>query len=413
MATPIKRIEKDFLLKTIYDEKLPLRYWYNRREYMLTVDRPIKEELYLKPDRPVEGLRLKKKMDLMFDYRGRIMSFSVKVTALKDPIIITNVPETLFRNLARSYSRVNTPPDLQVQLNFLGDRYALSYPKLSEYEAESLSDFIQQVDPKNFSGLIAQLAQWIKKNASGYKLVIFKDVKPTAIEERILAETGRAFFLPSTLAKLPQTDPYPKKRLITEEMFLRYLESTGVGENYLTETMTRFIKSKFDAGILSDLWIPILFQEYVIGYVHAWINNQGIPSPPPFSFSTVAILYQFASVFAFSLKLNGYFESGKLKNKAIDGKVIDISASGLLFAYPHSSLSSALLPDSELEIKLLAPNRTVHAHAKIVRQFKDSSMGYFGCRFLDMAPEDVRFLFECIYGKPLTDSDAAFLAGEV
>jgi hypothetical protein len=30
-----------------------------------------------------------------------------------------------------------------------------------------------------------------------------------------------------------------------------------------------------------------------------------------------------------------------------------------------------------------------------------------------MAPEDLRFLFEFIYGKPFTDSDAAFLTGQV
>ncbi|MDR0589783.1 MAG: PilZ domain-containing protein [Spirochaetaceae bacterium] len=410
MATPIKRIEKEFLLKTIYDEKLPIKYLYNRKEYMLTVERPIKDEIYLKSDQPVEGIRIKKKMDLMVNYRGRFVTFSVKIHTIKDNSIITDVPEFLFKNLARSYTRVNTPQGLQIQLNFLGDRYALSYPKISEYEPEGLSDFIQRVDTKNFSGLVIQLAQWIKKNANGYKLVIFKEVKPTTVEERIIAETGKAFFLPSTLSKLPQTDPSPKKRLITEEMFLRYLESTGVGENYLTEALDRFIRGKFEAGILSDIWVPILFQEYVIGYVHAWINTEGIP---PFNFSTLSTLYQFTTVFAFSLKINGYFESGKIKNKSIDGKVIDISASGLLFAYPHSHLAAALLPDSELAIKLTTSNRTILANARIVRQYKDNSMGYFGCRFLDMAPEDVRFLFECIYGKPLTDSDAAFLAGEV
>jgi hypothetical protein len=411
MATAIKRIEKDFLLKTIYDENIPITYLNNRTEYELTVARPVRDEIYFNPNCPVEGLKPKKKIDLMFNYRGRLISFSVKIKAVKDQMIITDVPEFLFRNLVRSYSRVNTPQDLQVQLSFLGDRYSLSYPKLSEYEPEELSDFIQQVDPKNFSGLVMQLAQWIKKNASGYKLVVFKNVKPTVIEERLLAETGKVFYLPSTQSGLPQTDPYPKKRLITEEIVLRYLESTGIKTNLLEETLNRFIKTKFDSGILSDIWVPILFQEYVIGYVHGWITNK--EKIMPFNFSTIDTLHQFASVFAFSLKLNGYFESGKVANDTLNGNVIDISASGLLFACPQSSLSPMLLPDSELAVKLSASNRIIRSNAKIVRLYKDSAMGYFGCRFLDMVPEDVRFLFECIYGKPLTDSDAAFLAGQV
>jgi hypothetical protein len=55
----------------------------------------------------------------------------------------------------------------------------------------------------------------------------------------------------------------------------------------------------------------------------------------------------------------------------------------------------------------------VNAKAKIVRRYKDNVQGYFGCRFMDMAPEDLRFLFEYIYGKTFTDDDAAFLTGQV
>jgi hypothetical protein len=176
------------------------------------------------------------------------------------------------------------------------------------------------------------------------------------------------------------------------------------------EAAARFIKAKFDSGIFSDAWIPVLFQEYVIGYIHIWINKEG---KLPFDYGVIDTLYQFAKILAYSLKINGYFETGKLRNEPFEGKVIDISASGLLFAYPQSPLSTALLPDSELSVKILAPRRAVSANAKIVRRYKDNTQGYFGCRFLDMAPEDMRFLFEFIYGKPFTDTDASFLAGQV
>jgi hypothetical protein len=124
-------------------------------------------------------------------------------------------------------------------------------------------------------------------------------------------------------------------------------------------------------------------------------------------------LYQFAKVLAYSLKLNGYFDSGLIKEEVFEGRVIDISVSGLLFVYPNSSLSAALLPDSELAVKLITPKRTINANARIIRRYKDSSAGYFGCRFLDMLPEDMRFLFEFIYGKPLLDQDVNFLSGQV
>ncbi|MCL2479691.1 MAG: PilZ domain-containing protein, partial [Treponema sp.] len=361
-------------------------------------------------DRPVSGLRARKKIDLIFDYRGQVITFTVEVININNELITAVPPEFLYKNLDRSFSRVQTPPDLQVQFTFLGDRYSLAYPKVGTYENGEKGDLVQSIDPKNLTGLVDQMAAWIKGFANGYKLVIFKDVKPTVTEEYLVAETGKTFFLPSTNNSFPLTDPYPKSRLVTEDIFKRYLESTGVDPANLDETCSRFIKTKLDSGIFSDLWVPVLFQEYVIGYIHAWINREG---KLPFDFTVIDTLYQFAAILANSLKLNGYFENGKMKGELFEGKVIDISAGGLLFVYPNSSLAASLLPNQELTLKLISPRRTVTTNAQIVRRYKDNTQGYFGVRFIDMAPEDLRFLFEFIYGKPFTDTDAMFLAGQV
>jgi hypothetical protein len=297
-----------------------------------------------------------------------------------------------------------------VQFTFLGDRYSLTYPKVTEYDAMHTAELITNANPKNLSGLIEQMALWIKNYATSYKLVIFKDVKPSTTEERLLAETGKALFLPSTLGTFPSEDPYPKKRLITEDIFYRYLESTGVDIKYIPDACARFIEQKNKSGISSDLWVPVLFQEYVVGYIHLWISKEGMM---PLDYAVIDNMFQFSKILAYSLKLNGYFESGKLRNEPFEGKIIDISASGLLFAYPNSTFANTLMPDSELTVKLRTDRRTVSARAKIVRRYKDNIQGYFGCRFLEMEPEDLRFLFEYIYGKTFTDADAAFLSGQV
>jgi len=410
MATPIKRIEKDFLLKALYDEQIPVMYLKGQTQYIFILEKPAKGQMFFKADRPVEGLKVRKKLDLMFDYRGQVIIFTVEVSTFKEEHIVAIEPEFLYKNLERSFSRVSTSPELDVQFTFSGDRYSLSYPKVNDYEKVNEEEFIKSVDPKNLSGLIDQMASWIKGYASGYKLIIFKGIKPSSTEERIIAETGKAFFLPSTQEFFPIEDPYPKKRLITDEIFKRYLESTGVDLQYVDEACARFIRQKHENGILSDLWVPILFQEYVIGYIHIWINVDG---KPPFSYGVIDTLYQFAKILANSLRVNGYFETGKMKNDPFGGKIIDISASGLLFAYPNSTFAATLLPNSELSVRLSSPRRTVNCKAKIVRRYKDNVHGYFGCRFMDMAPEDLRFLFEYIYGKPFTDSDATFLSGQV
>jgi len=410
MATPIKRIEKDFLLKALYDEQIPVMHIKSQTQYILMVEKPTKGQMFFKSDRPIEGLKVRKKLDLLFDYRGQVIIFTTEVSSFKDDQIITEEPEFLYKNLSRSFSRVTTPQDLQVQFTFLGDRYSLSYPKTTEFEGEDPGELIKSIDPKNLSGLIEQMEAWIKVYASGYKLVIFKDTKPANTEERVVAEMGKSLFLTSVNAALPKDDPYPKKRLITEDAFKRYLESTGVDIQYVDDAYRKFIRQKLESGITSDLYVPILFQEYVLGHIHMWINKDGML---PFDYGVIDTLYQFAKILANSLKINGYFETGKLKNNPFEGKIIDISASGLLFTYPGTEFSTTLMPDNELSVLLKTPRRTVNAKAKIVRRYKDNIQGYFGCRFLDMEPEDLRFLFEYIYGKPFTDLDAAFIAGQV
>jgi hypothetical protein len=410
MATPIKKKKKDFLLKVLYDEQIPVMYIKAKTQYVLIVEKPTKGQMFFKANRPIDGIKNRKKLDLMFDYRGQVIMFSVEILDYRDDHIVTLEPDALYKNLDRSFSRVSTPTDLQVQFTFLGDRSSLTYPKVTEYDAVNANELITSANPKNLSGLIEQIALWIKGYATSYKLIIFKDVKPSTTDERLLAEIGKALFIPSTLGTFPIEDPYPKKRLITEDIFYRYLESTGVDLKYVSEACSRFIEQKNKAGISSDLWVPILFQEYVVGYIHIWISKDGFP---PFDYQVIDNMFQFSKILAYSLKLNGYFESGKLKNEPFDGKIIDISASGLLFSYPNSAFANTLMPDSELTVKLIAERRTVTAKAKIVRRYKDNIQGYFGCRFLDMEPEDLRFLFEYIYGKTFTDADAAFISGQV
>ncbi|MCL2373942.1 MAG: PilZ domain-containing protein [Treponema sp.] len=410
MATPIKRIEKDFLIKVLYDEQIPIVYLKGQTQYILTLEKPAKEQMFFKANCPIEGIKVRKKLDLMFDYRGQAIMFAVEVSNFKDEHITTKEPDALYKNLERSFSRVSSASDLEVQFTFSGDRYSLSYPKTNEFERVNEEEFIKTVDPKNLSGLIEQIAGWIKSFASGYKLVIFKDVKPVSTEERLIAETGKAFYLPFTESGFPAEDPHPKKRLITEDTFRRYLESTGVDPKFIDDAYDRFLQQKLEGGTLSDLWVPILFQEYVIGYIHLWINTGGKPA---FDYNVIDTLYQFAKVLSNSLKINGYFETGKMKNEPFEGKIIDISVSGILFAYPNSPLASTLMPNNELMVRLVTPRRTITCKAWIIRRYKDSAQGYFGCRFLDMVPEDIRFLFEYIYGRAFTDSDASFLSGHV
>jgi len=411
MATPVGRIEKEFLLKALIDEKLPVIYVKDRTEYVLTLEQPANEELVFRHNRPLGKIKPHSKLSLLFNYKGQVIDFSAELLAQKDELIYCKTPELLHKNLDRDYLRVDAPSDLKILFTFRGERYNLEFPKMSEYENTAPDGPAGKIEPKNLPVLIKQITLSLKNFSDGFKIVNFKDKKPETLEERIVSETGKTLFIPSTSTFLPKTDPYPKKRIITEDLFKRYLEGAGVGTSFLDENCARFLKKKLDNGIFSDAWVPILFHEYIVGYIHVWIDRAERPS---FDFNVLDTVYQFSKVLAFSLKESGYFEHGKVDQQSFEGKVLDISASGLLFACPlGSSLLSTLVVDSDLAVTIEAPQRSMNITAKIVRRFKDKSAGYLGCRFMNMAPEDTRFLFEHLYGRKLDSKDTAFLAGQV
>jgi len=411
MATPVGRIEKEFLLKSLYEGKTPVKYVKDRHEYTLTLVEKSGDELIFCHDKPLNKQKIHTKLVFLFSYHGQVIDFHVEVIEHKENLIRCKVPDTLYKNLDRNYLRVDTPVDLKILFTFRGDRYNLTFPKISEYETIKIDDLGRNSELHNLSGLLNQISASLKKFADGYKIINFKEKKPESIEERIVSETGKTLFIPSTSGLLPKTDPYPKKRIITEDLFKRYLETTGIGPAYLDDSYHRFLKNKVDDGIYSDAWIPILFHEYVIGYIHIWISKEGTL---PFEFSILDSVYQYAKVLAFSLKENGYFDHGRMTNEAFEGKVLDISASGLLFSYPlATSLVTTLVVDSELTVTIEAPYRTISVVAKIVRKFKDKNVGFFGCRLMNMALEDTRFLFEHLYGRQIDSDDTEFLAGQV
>jgi len=402
MATPVKNVEKELMLRALYDQELPVIYYQDRVEYMLFLKKPARNEMLFRANQPLEGLNAQDQINLTFNYRGKAIAFSTDVVQVNGQEMTSTIPDNLYKDLDRSYSRVNVPDQMEVQFTFLGDHYNLSFPKVMDYDTEELGYFLQNSNPKDLSGLIEQMAKWIQNFANGYKLVLFRDTKPAITEERIIAETGKALFLISTQGTFPPSDPSPRKRVITEDMFKRYLESTGIGSALVDDACARFIKAKADSGILSDVWVPILFHEYVIGYIHAWND---IEHKVSFNFPMIDTLYQFTKVLAYSLEINGYFEQGKVKDAAFEGKVIDISASGLLFAQHLANVSPALKPESKLTVKIITPQRGITSEAVIARCFKDKSLAYYGCQFEKMSAEDFRFLFEFIYGKPPAASD--------
>ena len=119
----------------------------------------------------------------------------------------------------------------------------------------------------------------------------------------------------------------------------------------------------------------------------------------PIKEGIIEYIYQFAKVVCYSLEAHGYFTSLANQERDFETSIIDISASGLLFAHPMQELSRDLMIHTDLRLTLKFPNRKMQITARIIRKFKDRDHLYIGLQFMEIAQEDYRFLFEEIYGK--------------
>jgi hypothetical protein len=408
MATNLKRIEKEFILGSARDDKIPFLLLAGSGEWPCLISSIESDSILLSHAMPMRLLRRGQVYELRFSYREQPMAFRAKALEVKESSIMLELPEAVYKNLDRRYSRRAPPAEVSVTLSFKGDRYELSFPTTREFETVSEPERNSAFDPKDIKALIGEFNERAAEHASERAIRMFKEKKPESLEERLIVRTGKVYYLPSSAGGLPSVDPFVKDRIVTREVFADFLRDEEVREDLVDDEVQRFERNKKNAGILSELMIPLLFQEYVIGYVYL-VNT--LPGRPPFDLPVLETFYQFAKVLAYSLQVNGYFRGAPKKKQDFSADVIDISAGGLLFSSASRDLTGSLLPGSEIEIAIMARERVIKAPGLVKRVYRDLSRSYFGIEYAGLEPEDFRFLFECLYGRAFTDEDASGIEG--
>ncbi|MCL1992596.1 MAG: PilZ domain-containing protein [Spirochaetes bacterium] len=405
MSTLVSRVERDFLLKSILNEKIPLTCYKNRRNFILTLDDLRGEVAVFQQHAPVENIKKGTSLRLMLSFHGQIITFTIRADFFKGDFVICRKPKTLYKNLTRSFLRIPPPENLSAVFHFKGERYDLPFPIASGFEDDDLSEVFQGKSNSDLPEIIAGIAAQIKQFANGYKLVTFKERQPRTLEEMVMTQTGKALYLPSTQGFLPKVDPYPKKRIITEEVFKRYLESTGVPAASQNNTIFTLIKTKYEQNVFSEAYVPILFQEYVVGYIHIWNDSKDDTS---LEFPVLDKIFDLAKIMCYSLKLNGHFEGVKMVEKTFSAKIIDISASGILFSYRNYEFDVILQKRDKVDIKLVTPLGELDTLAVVERRYREKTTNFIGCRFLDLSSEDVTFISDTLYGKVFPEGEESF-----
>jgi hypothetical protein len=408
MATSIRRIEKEFILGSARDEGIALLLLAGNGEWPVKIQSLEKERIVLTHSMPLRLLKRWESYEFRFIYREQGIAFRSRIVEAKDASLVIELPAEVYKNLGRRYSRRKPPTDLEVSFSFMGDRYDLSFPMTGEFDPVAEPEPSPDFDPADIRLLIREFNAKASEYASDRAIVMFKDRKPEGMDERIIVRTGKIFYLPTAISGLPTVDPYIQPRIITRESFADWLREQSVPEDLVEDEVVRFERNKRNSGILSELLVPIIFQEYVIGYVAVTNRQQG---RPPFDLSILETFHQFSKVLAYSLKINGYFLNAPKKSQYFPADIIDVSAGGVLFANPSRELAASLLPGSHVELTIKVGGRSVRTPAVLKRNYRDSELIYYGVEYRDIKPEDFRFLFETLYGRPFTDNDAIGLEG--
>ncbi|MDR2149722.1 MAG: PilZ domain-containing protein [Spirochaetaceae bacterium] len=400
MATPVKHVERDFFLNALCTEQIPLTYLRNRVKYALTIEKTDKNTVSLKAEQVIKGLEPKNKVTFAFMYKNIRFSFSSVVSAVQDEYITLPMPEALYKNLDRSYARVMLPEDLTIECRYTDEGYILPFPTLTAGESPYTEKPEQDSQTDDFDAALARMASWADRYADALDLISFKEKKPDTIEEALVSEHGKTLFLPQVLNGLPQEDN--GMAVITADDYKAYLKNHQPEIKDPDEALKQFISDKQNKNLGADLWLPLYFQDYIIGCIH--LSQTSASAHLPFDESVLRTARQFAVDLVAAMKASGYFAAGYLKNKLIPGKIVNISASGFCFAYSSSPFSAALRVAGDIAVRLSATNRIINATAKIVRQYQNREIWFLGCQFVGMIPEDLRFLYESLYGEQFADT---------
>ena len=408
MATLVKNIEREFLLTTAMRERAAIVMAAGSGEWNVRIKAVSATTLTLVHEAPLSVLRKGLSCDFHYSVRGQTIAFKAPVLEPGERVLVVAMPDKVYKNLSRRFARLPPPGDLTASFSFSGERYDLDFPTTSAFRPATEPVPSPDFDPADLRELMAEFERKALSIASDRGIVMFKDRAPESVVERVTAATGRTFYLPTALSGIPRSDPFLERTILTRDDFLSWFSDSGKDPAYAEDELVRIERQRRTDGVLSELLVPILFQDYAIGC--ASIVNRQV-GKPPFDLGCVETFNAFARVFAWSLKIHGYFKDAPRLSESYRTQVMDVSAGGLMFACRDARLIQLLKDGTAVGVRMAARKRAIDAQGVIRRHHAGGTEGFFGIEFTTMAPEDFRFLFEYLYARPFTDEDAGSIEG--
>ncbi len=400
MSVQLNRIEREFIFRALHEDGTRIQLRRGREKMTSRIIDFNSDRIVLSLDgidsQTVSSLLEREEVHLYFNVRDNMMTCTSEIRKVLEDRIELSYPRDLFRDLGRNYERIPAPADLSVTFAFKGSIVELDFPRSQAYEALEDVRVSSSFDATKLSELMSTFRQKATEFATETRIVMFREREPESFEEKAICRSGACFYVPSVREGFYHESRIQEARVITEGELLVQLEESGMTRKEGTAFLRDLLRKKREKGVLSELYCPIRYLSYVIGYVYATSSEKqgtGVLSP-----KHVEFVYNFSRILAFSLKANGYFMN--LSRVSYDRtRLVDISASGLLFCHDHEKLSAELGVASVIDLTLRLGDRVIETKGKIARHYSDDRYLYYGVQFLGMSPQNFRFLHSQLYGE--------------
>ncbi len=405
MGVKVGRIVREFLFKGLAEQQLEMKLHAHRQELSgrATAVKPDRIELEITSGDP-RAFAAGDHVRVYFLYQNNWHTFSSSVVESGEGRIALESPEGVYKNPQRKYERVAIGEQAEVYFTLKGQRVELNFPRTARpLPADTPLSVREDFDFGGLDKLHASFRERMEKAVSKSKIVMLRDKVPQKYEEKVVAALGKMLWIPLTEEDWPAKDPFPDQRVILRRDLVKYEESLDRPAYVITSKLGNILYEKQKKGVHSELWCPILYESYIIGYVYLANLEE---RRERISKELADWVWEFAKVLSYSLQLSGYFTSGTtVSERRYESPIIDLSAAGLLFAHPRQELARDLLVHTDLDVTVRFAERRLSIHARVRRKFQDGERNYYGLQFLSISPEDLAFLFEKLYGRAYSSEE--------
>ncbi|MBI9106854.1 MAG: PilZ domain-containing protein [Spirochaetales bacterium] len=395
MGNTISRIEREFIIKALDDNKFPVMLHGLRKEVCVVILNYEDEEFIevSSKDRNLYEFEKGEAVRLFFSYYGHVMTFNSKILSGNEDKLRLSYPELVLKNLQRKYERVHPPEGIDLSFTVDNVKVELTFPESGQFTR--LEDYSgnDSFDISSLNTLIAEFRGIISSHCDIDRITMFRDREPETFEEKLVASTGRTFFMQSIYEglNLPETsDDIPV-----------------IDKNHLKpEEIEKLLSDMKKQGQYSVIYCPILYHEYTAGYIYL-CNKKN----KKIEIDTLEYVYQFSKILAWVLNKNNYFSGGQTRAQEFNSQIIDISASGLMFTDNSENLSDVLSIYTDLNIELRIGQRRMPIFCRVMRKYHNKGRTFYGLQYMDIKPDDFRYLFEYVYGRVFTETDSSLWEG--